>query len=205
MDLVLASGSPRRRILLGLLVDAFRIDVPGVDETLTVGPLEKALEQVAARKAEAVAHTLAGSVAGAAVLAADTVVLDDGRVAGKPADRAEAAASLRTLVSTGHDVLTALALRCGSRTTTTHVRSRVRAPGLPANIMASYLEGDGWRDKAGGYGVQDALLTPYIRVDGPWSNVVGLPLDATRLLLEAAGIPCRRPPDEETLMRQNPF
>lgn len=196
MNVTLASGSPRRRILLEYLVDAFDVHSPNVDETFPPGPVPEAMEAVAAHKADA--------VDGDVVLAADTAVLLDGDVLGKPRNRADAASMFERFQNRGHDVITALAVRGPSGTRTAHVRSHVHWS-VPDDVVQAYLDSNAWTDKAGGYGVQDALLAPHLRIDGPWSNVVGLPLARTAELLRDAGIECSDPPLEADLRAQNPF
>lgn len=196
MTLTLASGSPRRRVLLGYLLDDFAVQAPDVDETFPPGAVTDAMEAVAARKADAVDAEF--------VLAADTAVLLDDAVLGKPADRAEAASMFARFQDRGHDVVTALAVRGPDGTRTTHVRSHVHW-NVPDDVVEAYLDSGAWADKAGGYGVQDALLAPHLRVDGSWSNVVGLPLEGTAQWLRDAGVRCRDPPSEADLRAQNPF
>lgn len=170
--LVLASASPRRRALLERLGLDFEVRPTDADETwpagLDAGP---AAEEVAMRKARAV------EAPGALVLAADTVVVLDGEVLGKPADDAEAAATLGRLSGRTHEVATGLALRRDGREATAHETTRVTfAPLTPAEI-AAYVATGSPLDKAGSYGIQDdfgALLIDGI--DGDYFNVVGLPL-----------------------------
>ncbi len=190
----LASGSPRRQVLLGFLVDDFDVVSPDVDETMPPGDIGTAMQAVAARKAEA--------VQGDVVIAADTAVVTD-QILGKPADAAEARRMLEQL-QTPHRVMTAVALRVGDSMTTfcetTGVSMRLDDAALDA-----YLASGNWQGKAGAYGIQDAGIAPHVRIEGSWSNVVGLPLAPLHQALVAAGVSCRQPPDEADLMSQNPF
>ena len=170
--LVLASASPRRRDLLHRLGLTFRVAPTDADETwppgLDVGP---AAEAVALRKARAI------EAEGALILAADTVVVLDGDVLGKPATPDEARRTLRRLSGRTHEVVTALALRHGYRQRTTHETTRVTFASLSAREIDAYVATGSPMDKAGAYGIQDdagALLVA--RIDGDYSNVVGLPL-----------------------------
>ena len=170
--LVLASASPRRRHLIERLGWAFEVRPTDADETwpesLETGP---AAEEVALRKARAV------EAPGALVLAADTVVVLDGEVLGKPADDADAARTLARLSGRTHEVTTGLALRLDGREATAHETTRVTFADLSAGEIAAYVAGGSPRDKAGSYGIQDdagALLVR--RIEGDYFNVVGLPL-----------------------------
>lgn len=174
--LVLASRSPRRRELLARLGLAFTVAASDADETWPDGlAVSPAAEAVALRKARAVAGTPAA--AGALVLAADTVVVLDGEVLGKPADAAAAAATLARLSGRTHRVVTGLALAFGGQETTAHEETAVTFADLSPAEIAAYVATGSPLDKAGSYGIQDevgALLVA--RIDGDYSNVVGLPL-----------------------------
>ena len=170
--LVLASASPRRRDLLARLGLAFTVRPTDADETwpagLAVGP---AAEAVALRKARALDD------AGAVVLAADTVVVLDGDVLGKPADAEAARRTLRRLSGRTHTVVTGLALRHGGREATAHEATAVTFAVLSDAEIGAYVATGAPLDKAGAYGIQDdagALLVA--RIEGDYFNVVGLPL-----------------------------
>jgi len=196
--IVLASGSPRRNVLLGLLLDDFDVVVPDVDETLPPGDIPAAMEEVALRKADAVQRP------DAVVVAADTAIVVDGAVLGKPMDRSDADRMIRSLNGREHLVVTAVAVLGPSGHARFHVRTTVRLD-LTRDAMTAYLEAGAWQGKAGGYGVQDPLLADHVTMDGPWSNVVGLPLHAVHQALMDQGIPCHHPPEEAALRAQNPF
>ncbi len=195
MTVTLASTSPRRRVLLRYLLDDFETAAPHVDETMVGPDPVAAIEAVAARKAAAVDAPI--------VLAADTAVVLDGQILGK-AETAEEARAMLDGLRRRHQVTTGLALRRGQDTTTASVTSHLSLH-PPADVLDQYIATGAWRGKAGGYGIQDALLAPHVELEGSWSNVVGLPLRATQRLLQDAGIPCQNPPDDETLRAQNPF
>lgn len=189
--LVLASGSPRRRDLLGRLGVPFAVVVSDADEAVPAGTApEAAVVGLAERKARAVAAT-GGVPPGALVLAADTTVALDDELIGKPADDAEAEAMLRRLLGRGHDVWTGLALLdpATGATRLAAVRSRVVMRRAADDEVAAYLATGEGRDKAGAYGIQGAAGTFVERVEGCWNNVVGLPLCAVADLLAAAGVP----------------
>ncbi len=170
--LVLASASPRRRDLLARLGLTFDVRPTDADETwperLAPGP---AAAEVALRKARAL------DANEALVLAADTVVVLDGEVLGKPADDAEAARTLRRLSGQTHTVATGLALRHGARETTAFELTHVTFAALTDDEIAAYVATGSPRDKAGSYGIQDDLGAVFVeRIDGDYFNVVGLPL-----------------------------
>jgi septum formation protein len=183
--LVLASASPRRRELLGALGLPFAVVSADIDET--VAPDEEpaaAAIRLARAKAERVAATLGRSL----VLGADTIVVLDGRVLGKPRDDDEAAAMLRALRGREHTVITAVALcdagsaRCCTAAPQTAVLIRAYTDD---EIAASIAAGTPF-DKAGAYAIQDEALAPVARIDGCYCNVVGLPLWTVRHLLSHA-------------------
>lgn len=179
--LVLASQSPRRRELLALLGVPFRVQPAAVDETPRAGEApEVYVARTAADKARAISAP--------AVLAADTaVVLDDG-ILGKPRDRDDAGSMLERLSGREHSVLTAVVLRCGEAVQAVTVRTAVTFDRLDAARIDAYLATDEPWDKAGAYGIQ-GLAGAFVRsLSGSYSNVVGLPLVETRELLLAAGL-----------------
>lgn len=172
VPLVLASGSPRRRDLLRRLGLDFRVRPTDADETwpeeLEVGP---AAEAVALRKAEA------AEAPGALVLAADTVVVLDGEVLGKPADADDARQSLRRLSGRTHVVVTGLALRLDDRTATAHETTHVTFAPLSEAEIDAYVRTGSPLDKAGAYGIQDDAGALFVeRIEGDYFNVVGLPV-----------------------------
>ena len=179
--LVLASASPRRRDLLGRLGLTFDVRPTDADETwpegLEPGP---AAAEVALRKARAVSDV------GALVLAADTVVVLDGEVLGKPADAADAGRTLRRLSGRTHTVATGLALRLDGREATAFETTRVTFADLSDDEVEAYVATGSPLDKAGSYGIQDDLGAVFVaRVEGDYFNVVGLPLHRLYVTLRA--------------------
>jgi septum formation protein len=144
------------------------------------------------------ARAVAGRRATGLVLAADTVVVVDGQVLGKPADGADAGRMLARLRGRVHEVLTGVAVvdvvtgRAASETVTSHVRMRA----YPDAEIAAYVATGEPLDKAGAYAIQGAGRTLVDRLDGSWSNVVGLPLAATATLLRRFGLAVSEPPPE---------
>jgi septum formation protein len=122
------------------------------------------------------------------VLAADTVVVIDGRILGKPRDRADARTMLTTLSGRTHEVLTAVALcRPAGEIDEVLVRSTVEFRHLTAREIEDYLDCDEPYDKAGAYAVQGRAAGFVARVHGSYTNVVGLPIDEVRALLHRHG------------------
>jgi septum formation protein len=190
VPLVLASASPRRREILGVLGLSFRVVPSDVDESRRAG--EPALEWVrrAARdKAEDVASRLASESPPPFVLGADTVVVVDGEPLGKPADDADARRMIERLSGRWHEVATAVVVaRAGEgvldeRTVVTGVRFRAVDPREVEGYVAS---GEG-RDKAGAYAVQGLGSALVTEIRGSYLNVVGLPAAETLLALRSVG------------------
>jgi len=196
--LVLASKSPRRAVLLRLLVDDFTIDGVDVEEVapraLSVGD---AVEVIARKKAMAASQRNPD----AWCLAADTVVVLHDQLVDKAKDELDMRRKLAQLQGETHQVWTGLALAWEGRIIDGgQAVSAVHVDRLPLAVLDAYAASGAWQGKAGGYGVQDALLKPFVQVkSGPWSNVVGLPLLATRDLLQRNGLACKAPPDESAL------
>ena len=180
--IVLASSSPRRADLLRQVRIPFRVRPPDVDETAEPGETEDHyVTRLARMKARAVCAPVP-------VLAADTVVAIDGRLLGKPRDKQDFTAMMRALSGRAHRVLTAVALRWGTREAIRTAGATVTLRGLaPAEIDAYWATGEP-QDKAGGYGIQGIGGTFVHTVHGSYHAVVGLPLAETEELLAAFGI-----------------
>ena len=202
MRFVLASRSPRRREILGWLGVEFEVVEPHADE-LTEGldPEGLVLEN-ARRKALAGLEALDGAV-DAVVLGVDTDVFIDGEMLGQPPDRAAAAERLRRLSGREHEVLSGLCLLgpraegipgAPVRERAGVARSAVTFRELDDATTELYLDSGEWRGRAGGYAIQGLGSVLVDRVDGDFSNVVGLPV---RLLLELD-------PALPVVMRENP-
>ncbi|MGD9890245.1 MAG: nucleoside triphosphate pyrophosphatase [Dehalococcoidia bacterium] len=173
--LVLASASPRRRTLLAALGLPFGVINADIDEQILPGerPRDAAL-RLARTKAETVADGLQRGV----VLGADTLVVLDNHIRGKPQDADEATAMLRALRNRGHQVITAVAL-CYAASGHVHTAAPITAVWMrnytDAEIADSIAAGTPF-DKAGAYAIQDEAFAPVARIDGCYCNVVGLPL-----------------------------
>ena len=189
-SLHLASGSPRRRELLAQIGVPFVTLIASIDETALPGePAERYVERLAREKARAGLAALSDP-ADAVVLGADTAVVLDGRILGKPADRAECLATLTALSGREHQVLTAVALASAQRIESRVVASRVRFRPLRAGEAEAYWATGEPCDKAGSYGIQGLAAVFVSQLEGSYSAVVGLPLCETAQLLGEFGIPC---------------
>lgn len=186
--LYLASGSPRRRELLEQVGVAFSVVAAPIDETpLPDESPRDYVERLALGKAQAGARSLA--VPGV-VLGADTAVILDGRILGKPLDQDDSAQTLAFLSGREHQVLTAVALVSGERQEVISVSSQVRFRPLSSTEISAYWASGEPRDKAGGYAIQGLGAVFVQSIQGSYSGVVGLPLCETAQLLGNFGIPC---------------
>ena len=187
MTLILASASPRRQELLQQIGVSFVVQPANIDETPLEGEAPAAyVERLAREKALYVGNQYAGRV----VLAADTTVVCLGQILGKPANRTEAVAMLKMLSGSEQRVQTGIALQDSqsevmSQVVTTKVRFRV----LSDSEIDAYCDTGEGSDKAGGYGIQGKGAVLVEAIEGSYSNVVGLPLAETALLLRQANIP----------------
>lgn len=183
--LVLASASPRRRDLLAGLGLRFEVRPADVDERPANGETPAALvERLSLAKAAAVAAEREDAL----VIAADTVVVVDDEILGKPRDAAENRAFLWRLQGRDHTVYTGHALRLAGRDAHEVRATRVRFRVLDESEIDRYVATGEGRDKAGGYAIQGvgAALIPHL--DGCYFNVVGLSLAAVVTLAERLGV-----------------
>jgi septum formation protein len=190
----LASRSPRRRELLSQIGVRFQLllfrarpgEPPDVDETAHEGePADAYVVRLARAKAEAGwRRMLQRNLPPGPVLAADTTVAVDGRIYGKPASRAEAAAMLRAFSGRTHEVLTAVAVKHDDWLESVLSRSDVRFKTLSEDEVAAYVASGECDDKAGAYAIQGraARFVPELR--GSYSGVMGVPLYETAQLLD---------------------
>jgi septum formation protein len=199
--LILASSSPRRQELLREIGIPFQVHAAHINEDQAAG--EDAREyalRLAREKAQAVASHYPRSY----VLGADTIVVVDGEVLGKPKDHSEAARMLRKLSGRGHEVTTAVSLVApdavapgtvapgtvapGTRTETRACTTKVYFRKLTEDEIQQYAAGDEPMDKAGAYAIQGGASRWTDRIEGELSNVVGLPLSLVTDLLRTYGL-----------------
>lgn len=183
---ILASGSPRRKRLLEQLGLAFDVRVPDVDEghRPDLTPADLVLK-LAVDKGAVVAREHENAL----TLAADTVVVLDDRVLGKPSDEEEARHMLRTLSGRTHTVYTGIAVLHAEsdRCVTSAVDTRVTFGELDDEEIDRYVATGSPMDKAGAYGIQDDYGALFVaRIDGDYYNVVGLPLHRFYRVLRTA-------------------
>lgn len=185
----LASKSPRRRELLaklGLDFGVLDLDLP---ETPAPGePPDDYVRRVAREKAGAGLLLVVGQP-GAVVLGADTEVILDGRVYGKPADAADAAEMLRSLSGRTHRVVSAVSVVDAGRELQAVSVSEVRFAALSEDDIADYLATGEWAGKAGAYGIQGRAAVFIEEIKGSYTGIMGLPLYETALLLRRFGYP----------------
>ncbi|MBD3648200.1 MAG: septum formation inhibitor Maf [Pseudomonadales bacterium] len=198
IDLVLASSSPRRADLLRQINLSFRVVTPEVSEAWEPG--EDATDYVtrlAAHKAEAVRDSLEDNPV---IIGADTVVVLDNRILGKPVDMEDAVTMLMNLSGRRHSVITGVSLVQGTSTWTGSTETIVTFRDLTIEECRRYWETGEPRDKAGAYGIQGLGAIFVASIEGSYSNVVGLPLAETAHGLLQFGIDCL---DEKNLNRKD--
>ena len=188
--LILASASPRRADLLGAAGIPAEIRPADVDESIRPGETPEAYAcRVAREKAVAIsAHS-----AGRAVLAADTVVVVDGLILGKPADHEDARRMLRLLSGRRHAVITAVALVGSAGAADVSVDTRIETTTVEFAALSDaeiewYIATREPMDKAGGYAIQGLASRFVTRVEGSYSNVVGLPISLVYQMCTKAGL-----------------
>ena len=186
LKLILGSGSPRRLELLaqlGVVPDAVR--PPDIDEDARRAELPRDyVKRIAMEKLAAMV-----AVDDTVVLCADTTVALGRRIMGKPRDAGEAAAFLYALSGRRHKVITAVAVKRGTRTWLRDVQSTVAFKELSDAEVNAYLASGDWHGKAGGYAIQGPAGAVIPWINGSYTGIVGLPLTETAGLLTAAGYP----------------
>jgi len=184
-QLILGSGSPRRRELLAVLgLRPADLRAPDVDETPLKGELPRSYcNRITAAKAAALPADT-----DEIILCADTTVALGRRIMGKPSDQDEARAFLQRLSGRRHKVITAVAVKTAERIWQKDVVSTVQMKRLSPQELEGYLATGDWQGKAGAYGIQGpaGALIPWI--SGSYPAIMGLPLPETAHLLQAAGL-----------------
>ena len=172
MKLILASQSPRRRELLGLFHIPFEIRVADIDESMDPekAPAEE-VSRVSRAKAEATPRQPED-----VVIAADTIVVCDGRILGKPADTEEAREMLRLLSGRDHQVMTGMTVVYGDAAAVVTEVTDLHFRELTDKEIDAYVASGEPMDKAGAYGIQGGAALFCSRLEGDYYNVVGLPV-----------------------------
>ena len=191
MELILASGSPRRKDILSKNNIAFKVIKAENDGESDKKEIGEYVSELSANKAMEVFEKLDDSFEGV-VLGADTVVAKDGRILGKPKDRAEAAEMIKAISGTDHSVFTGVTV-CVKTCNETVVKSiydetKVFVKPLSGSEITEYVNTGEGDDKAGAYAIQ-GIFGKYIdRIEGDFDNVVGLPYYRLKELFESAGV-----------------
>ena len=171
--IILASASPRRRVLLQAAGYTIEVRPSNADESLPAESLADAVVTLARRKLQAVMSS------DLPMVAADTVVSLDGHVLGKPRDRTDACATIARLAGHEHRVVTGVAVQHGTRSNAFSVTTRVWFRQLSPAEIEWYVDTGESMDKAGAYGIQGVGGSLVEHIEGSYSNVVGLPLTET--------------------------
>ena len=184
-QLILGSGSPRRRELLAVLgLHPTEVRAPDVDETPLKGELPRTYcNRITASKAVALPASC-----NEVILCADTTVALGRRIIGKPSDQGEARAFLQKLSGRRHKVITAVAVKNAQRSWQKDVVSIVQMKRLSPQELESYLATGDWQGKAGGYGIQGPAGSFIPWISGSYAAIMGLPLSEAAHLLQAAGL-----------------
>ena len=187
LQLILASASPRRRDLLDQVRVRYQAIAADIDESVGTGEDPGVyVQRMAAEKAREIMRRERSELP---VLGADTSVIIDHHILGKPADRAEVVELLSLLSGRTHEVWSAVALILpgGEELAALNV-TQVTFAELSASWVDAYIETGDSMDKAGAYGVQGLAAQQITRIDGSYSGVMGLPLYETCQLLRKAGV-----------------
>ncbi len=186
MQLILASGSARRRELMEMAGYEFTVRVSDADESSAISDPALMVRELALKKARSVQEELDEPCC---VVGADTVVVIDGRIIGKPRDEEDAVAILKTLSGREHTVYTGLCVLCGADEPFTHCdETRVAFLELSDEEIRAYIKTGEPMDKAGAYGVQGVGCVFVKRVEGCYFTVIGMPMPTLYQVLKEKGI-----------------
>ena len=195
--IILGSASPRRRELLAQIGADFEVRVSNKEEIYHSNVPEEIVKELALMKAENVAEELAeenpaGAVKSTVVIGADTIVVLDGKILGKPADEADAVRMLSSLQGRRHDVYTGVAVLDYDENGEKHVYNYPVGTAVYVNEMTeeeirAYVETKDPLDKAGAYGIQGRFAAHIDRIEGDYYNVVGLPVSRVYRTLRELG------------------
>ena len=196
--IILGSASPRRRELLAQIGADFEVRVSNKEEVYHSNVPEEIVKELALMKAENVAEELveenpAGAVKSTVVIGADTIVVLDGKILGKPADEADAVQMLSSLQGRRHDVYTGVAVldydeNGEKRVYNYPVGTAVYVNEMTEEEIRAYVETKDPLDKAGAYGIQGRFAAHIDRIEGDYYNVVGLPVSRVYRTLRELGV-----------------
>ena len=196
--IILGSASPRRRELLAQIGADFEVRVSNKEEVYHSNVPEEIVKELALMKAENVAEELAeenpaGAVKSTVVIGADTIVVLDGKILGKPADEADAVRMLNSLQGRRHDVYTGVAVLDYDENGEKHVYNysvgtAVHVNGMTDEEIRAYVKTKDPLDKAGAYGIQGRFAAHIDRIEGDYYNVVGLPVSRVYRTLRELGV-----------------
>ncbi|MBR3588667.1 MAG: septum formation inhibitor Maf [Clostridia bacterium] len=180
--IILASSSPRRRELISLITDNFEIHTRDVDETIEEGTSpEDAVMLLSLKKAKAVSDLFRGRT----VIGADTIVVYDDVILGKPENRENAKEMLSALSGRTHQVLTGVTITDGEKTDTFFVSSEVTFFDLTEDEISAYVQSGEPDDKAGAYAIQGKGSLFVEKINGDYFNIVGFPVSEVNRHLKA--------------------
>ena len=189
-NIVLASESQRRREIIRALDAAVEIVPSGIDERPAI-PGEQAEDYVGSIAADKAGAVSANGHSEALVIGADTSVVLEGKILGKPVDEAEARSMLTALRGRSHRVVTGVAVSRDGTTASSVTSSDVMMREYSDDEMEAYIESAEPFDKAGGYAIQDGEFTPVSALAGCYLNVVGFPLCEVMRLMSEVGVDVR--------------
>ncbi len=186
MNIVLASKSPRRKELLGLLDLDFQIITADIDETMNPTlPVSDEVARLSYEKAAAISPQVSDDTI---IISADTVVELDGKVMGKPKDKRDAFNMLKSLSGNTHNVLSGVTVMQGDKSISKTVATAVTFRNITDGEINDYIETNEPIDKAGAYGIQGRGSKFVSGIVGDYFNVVGLPICTLSLILKEFGI-----------------
>lgn len=177
--IILASSSPRRQEILKMLKIPFKVIIPNIDETLTKAvELEQIPELLAREKVSAVIHSLPVGQEIPYVLGADTVIIFNNEIMGKPQSQEQAFEFLKKLQGKTHTVITALVLYKGKTQNTVSKINKTRVTFSPMTDeeIQWYIDTGEWHGAAGGYRIQSLASLFVAKIEGSYTGVVGLPI-----------------------------
>jgi nucleoside triphosphate pyrophosphatase len=186
LPMILASSSPRRAELLRASGISFRVQSANVDEAVQVGESShEYVTRLAREKAAAVSQLCSER---AIVLGADTIVVVENELIGKPVDENDASRMLRMLSGKWHEVLTGVALITPSEMSTDSATTRVKFASMSDQEIEWYVSSGEPADKAGAYAIQGLASRFVERIEGSYSNVVGLPVETVWKMVKSMGL-----------------